>query len=211
MMKNWSFYDLVTELIPFSLKGYSGKVAVYYATNDDPITVGYDSLPGIPFNISLSRGYPVIHARIEAFGGTGYRMFFGWIQIVTSVYRKSHDQKTASTKTFVSVDIAPAFQDSGIPFAAYGVLPQLFDAPCLNLGNNVELTWTADTFLTTVPMRSREEEIERLSGFRWGYSENDLPEERPKLLPLQVTDGQVWNQHLTCLRKEYSHWRFKNA
>ncbi len=46
-MNNWSFYDSVTGLIPFKLKGYNGKVSVYYGVNDDPIKVGFDSLPGI--------------------------------------------------------------------------------------------------------------------------------------------------------------------
>ena len=83
-MNNWSFYDCAAELIPFNLKGYNGKVSVYYGVNDDPIKVGFNSLPGIPFDIQLSRGYPIIHARIETYAGSGYRMFCGWIQIVTS-------------------------------------------------------------------------------------------------------------------------------
>jgi len=87
----------------------------------------------------LSRGYPIIHARIEAYAGSGYRMLCGWIQIVTSVYLDSHDNENAWSETFVSADIAPAFQEIEFPFASYGYLPQLFDAPCLNLGNHVEL------------------------------------------------------------------------
>jgi hypothetical protein len=91
-------------------------------------------------------------------------------------------------------------------------LPSFFDAPCLNLGNNAELTWVADTFLVTVPVRSRQEEISWLLGFRWGYQEYDNPEENPvTVLPLEVTDGDVWNSHLSFLRGELEDWRFKEA
>jgi hypothetical protein len=115
---------------------------------------------------------------------------------VTSVYLDSRDRKKARSETFVSADVAPSFHEADAPFSSYGYLPQLFDAPCLNLGNYVELSWTADTFLTTVPVRSRDEEISWLLGFRGGYVENDILDEKPTLLPLEVTDGQVWNKHL---------------
>lgn len=207
---SWIFYDRVAKSIPFDLKGYNGEMSVYYGVNDDPMKVGFDSLPGLPFDINLSRGYPIVHARIENYEGSGYRMFCGWIQIVTSVYMDSHDKEKARSETFVSVDVAPAFQESDIPFASYGNLSQLFDAPCLNLGNYAELSWTADTFLTTVPVRSRDEEISWLLGFRWGYVENDIPDVKPALLPLEVTDEWIWNKHIAYLRKKYSSWRFKS-
>ena len=210
-MCNWSFYESVTKVIPFNLKGYKGKVSVYYGVNDDPIRAGFDSLPQIGFDINLCRGYPIIHARIEDYEGSGYRMFCGWIQIVTSVYLDAGDNKKTRSETFVATDIAPAFEEAEMPFASYGYLPQLFDAPCLNLGDYAELRWTADTFLTTVPMRSRDEEISWLLGFRWGYIENDIPDEKPILLPLEITNEQIWNDHAAYLRQQYGQWRFKNA
>ena len=210
-MNDWSFYNCAAELIPFKLKGYNGIVSVYYGVNNDPIRVGFDSLAGIHFDLQLSRGYPVIHARVENYEGSGYRMFCGWIQIVTSIYLDSHDHEKARSETFVSADIAPSIEESEIPFASYGYLPQLFDAPCRNLGNYAELRWTAHSFLTTVPLRSRDEEITCLAGFRWGHLETDVPDEKPALLPLEVTDGKAWNQHLAFLRQQYSHWRFKSA
>lgn len=78
-MKYWPSYNHVRELIPFTMKGCRGLVAVYYGANNDPRMVGFDSLPGIGFDLGLSRGYPVIHAHFENFDGTGYRMFCGWI------------------------------------------------------------------------------------------------------------------------------------
>jgi hypothetical protein len=210
-MDNWSFYDRATMLIPFNLKGYNGKVSVYYGVNDNPIKVGFDSLAGLNFDIDGCRGYPVMHALIESYEGSGYRTFCGWVQIVTNVYFDSHNREESRTETFVSMDVAPAFQESDIPFASYGNMPQLFDAPCLNLGKYAELRWTADTFLTSIPTRSRDEEVSWLLGFRWGYLEKDIPNEKPTLLPLEVTEPQVWNKHLPYLREQYRSWKFKNA
>ena len=210
-MNSWSFYDLVNKTFPFNLKGYEGKVSVYYGVNDDPVKVGFDSLAGLNFNINRCRGYPVMHARIESYEGSGYRTFCGWIQMVTGTYFDSHNKAATKTETFVSTDVAPAFQQADIPFASYGNLPQLFDAPCLNLGKYAELRWTADTFLTSIPTRSREEEIAWLLGFQWGYAENDNPNERPTLFPLEVTNPTIWNNYLPYLRGQYTSWKFKEA
>jgi hypothetical protein len=208
-MDEWSWHDRTAASIPFTLKGRKGQVAVSYGMNDDPVKAGFDSLPGLNFDIDRCRGYPAMHARIESYEGSGYRTFCGWIQIVTNIYLDSHEPGQATPETFVSIDVAPAFQELKIPFASHGNLPQFFDAPCLNLGGYAELRWTADTFLTSIPTRSRDEEIAWLLGFRWGYTENDIPGESPTLLPLEVTDAQVWNQHLPFLREQYESWKFK--
>jgi hypothetical protein len=208
-MNSWSFYENAAKLIPFTLKGYHGQVSIYYDVNDDPCKVGFDSLSGIHFNINSSLGYPVIHARVDEYEGSGYRMFCGWIQIITSIYRDSHDPKVARSKTFISTDSAPAFAGTDIPFAAYGYLPQLFDAPCLNLRGAAHLTWTADTFLTSVPLRAKNEPIEWLAGFCWGYEESDLPEAKPVLHPLKITNGNTWNRHLPYLQEQFGEWEFE--
>ena len=53
-----------------------------------------------------------------------------------------------STEIYVTTDVIPAFQEFEIPFLSYGISPQLFDAPCMNLGKYAELKWTADSYLT---------------------------------------------------------------
>jgi hypothetical protein len=210
-MSHWSLYDRAAALIPFSLRERSGTVAVYYALNDDPIHAGFDFLAGLNFTVDQCRGNPVIHARVERYAGSGYRTLCGWIQVVTAVYRDSHDREEARTTTRVSVDDVPALAGSDVPYVSFGNLPQLFDAPCHNLGESAELRWMADTFLTTLPLRSRDEEIEWLLGFRWGYLEDDRPDQKPILLPLEVTDARAWNGHLPLLAREYGGWRFKGA
>jgi len=208
-MDDWSLHNRIAESIPFKLKGHDGKVSVFYGSDDDPIKAGFDSLAGLNIDIDRCHGYPVMHARIESYGGSGYRTICGWVQIVTNIYFDSHDTEKAKSETFVSMDVAPVFQDTNIPFAAYGNLPQIFDAPCLNLRQYAKLRWIADTFLTSVPTRSRDEEVLWLLGFRWGYIETDIPGDRPELLPLEVTDAQVWNKHLPYLREQHRSWKFK--
>lgn len=211
LMDNWSFYDRATASIPFNLKGYNGNVVVYYGINNDSLKAGFDSLPGLNFDINLSLGYPAMHARIEGYEGTGYRTICGWLQIVTNTYLDSQNRGTAKTETFISADVIPSLQEFDIPFASFGNLPQLFDAPSLNLGKYAELHWTADTFLTTFPIRSKGEEVSWLLGFRWGYIENDVPNQKPVLLPFEVTEAQVWNNYLPYLRDQYKGWKFKDA
>ena len=122
------------------------------------------------------------------------------------------DQQWADARRSCSVDVAPAMSETGLPFAVFGILPSFFDAPCRNLGENMALRWAADTFLTTVPLRSRDEEISRLLGFRWGYYEYaPALEKAVTLLPLEATGAQAWNNHLVFLSREYAAWRFRQA
>ncbi|MFB3923932.1 MAG: hypothetical protein ACE145_19595 [Terriglobia bacterium] len=202
----------IKERIPFSLNGRSGNVTISYGRNGDPASAGFDIIPGLKLDIAVCRGYPAIHAVIDTYHGSGYRTFCGWLQVVTDMYYNSYDAAQAPVETAVFADMAPSMEDLGGPFTSFGNLPQFFDAPCKNLYGHAKLRWVADTFLTTVPMRSKAEEISRLLGFRWGYVEYDTPEQRPvSVLPLEVTDIQVWNGFLPFLRKKFPAWRFANA
>ena len=206
------YFPKAQKQIPFTLAGCQGQVAVYYGPNHDVVKAGFDALPGIPFPITLCEGYPAMQAQIESYAGAGYRMICGWIQIVTREELASTGQDWADARRSCSVDVAPAMSDTGVPFAVFGALPSLFDAPCRNLGNNVALKWTADTFLTTTPFRSRNEKTTWLAGFRWGYYEYAPSLERAVTLqPLEVTGAEVWNEHLPFLRREFDAWKFMEA
>jgi hypothetical protein len=208
------YFPNAQQKIPFVLAGREGHVAVYYGPDDDPVKAGFDHIPGIHFPLDLCLGYPVMQVEIESYAGFGYRTLCGWIQIVTREERSvTADGEPTDVRRSCSIDVIPSMRGLGMPFATFGELPLFFDAPCRNLGDSTELTWTADTFLTTVPVRSsQKEKISRLLGFRWGYQEYDNPTERPvTLLPLVVTDAQAWNDHLPFLRQEFSDWRFEEA
>jgi hypothetical protein len=131
--------------------------------------------------------------------------------VVTNLRWRAHDGQQTQPEASASVDICPSMSESGLPFYAFGSLPQLFDAPCRNLGDSAELRWTADTFLTTVPLRSRDEGLSWLAGFRWGYTESDIPGQKPVLLPLEITGAQAWNEQLPVLQRECGNWRFAPA
>jgi hypothetical protein len=211
-MSTNSYDSKAQRLVPFTLQGRRGRVAVYYGPNDDAVKAGFDAVPGIDFPIDLCLGYPVMQAQIESYAGSGYRTLCGWIQIITREWYAKADTERTGLKRSCSIDLAPSMYGTGVPWTCFGSLPSLFDAPCLNLGDNAELTWIADTFLTTIPLRSRDEKIRWLLGFRWGYREYDACAEKPvELLPLEITDAQVWNRHLPFLCKEFDVWRFEQV
>ena len=209
-MNVWSLYNEPAMVIPFKLHKHDGRVVIYYGKNDDPVKVGFDIIPNLNFDINLCLGFPVMHARIDNYSGSGYRLLFGWIQIITDeFYRSSEKGKKEKFEKQKSVDMVPSMHKKGIPFISFGFLPELFDSPCHNIGNNTKLRWVADTFLTTVPMRSDEEKIFHLAGFRWGYIEYDDPKQNPpSILPLQAIGKDVWNSHLPLLRKQFKKWKF---
>jgi hypothetical protein len=211
MNESWNLFAAPAAHIPFTLQGYPGLLRVYYGTNTDAAKSGFDFLAGLRFNPDICKGYPVVHARIEDYAGSGYRTVCAWIQLVTRVEGSAHTQPAAQGQHSVSRDIAPALEDLAMPFVCLGNLPQFFDAPCMNLNDSAWLRWSADTFLTTLPMRSRDEAIQCLAAFRWGYDENNLPESTPVLHPLQVTGAEAWNSHLPFLRGAFPHWRFMEA
>jgi hypothetical protein len=211
-MRSEPIFHEFQKMLSFTLAGYQGSIAVYYGPDNDPVKAGFDHIPGLTIPLNLCLGYPVMQAEIESYTGSGYRMLCGWIQIITREVLAKADQGREDTHRSYSIDLIPTMNDLGSPFSTVGFLPSCFDAPCRNLGDNVKLTWTADTFLTTVPLRTRQEEISWLAGFRWGYREYAPSEEKPvELLPLEITDVQAWNSHLAFLRNEFKSWRFQQA
>ena len=187
-------------------------MAVRYGVTEDPVNVGFDVIPGIPFDVGLCRGYPNIHGVIDRYDGSGYRGLCAWIQVITGKRYRTVDDRTAPADTAMDIDKLPSLAGIDMPFAVFGRLPEWFDAPCRNLNGAKRLHWTADTFLTTLPVRSRNESIRHLAGFRWGYLEYDPAAHRPvSPLPLEVTGAEAWNGLLAFLRKASPGWRFAAA
>ena len=201
--------DLPVRSIPFTLFGRRGQLAVRYGVTVDPEALGFDVIPGLGLHPEACRGYPTIHATLEHYRGAGYRTLCGWIQVITAERHRAGIAAAASPDTSIAVDQFPSMVGIDMPFAIAGFLPELFDAPCGNLNGYDRLRWTADTFLTTVPLRSRTEPIHRLAGVRWGYISDTTHKDRPvSPLPLEVTGGQAWNALLPLLRTRFPDWRF---
>jgi hypothetical protein len=196
-------------IIPFTLHGRSGKVAVTYGVTEDPVVSGFDVVPGVGANIAACRGYPTIEGVIESYEGSGYRELVGWVQIVTGKRYRTVDNSTAPAATDRSIDKFPSMMDIDIPFVSFGIFPKLFDAPCANLNGYARLQFVADSFLTTAPLRSRDEEIHRLLGIRWGYVEYEDPQRHPvSPIPVSVTGAEAWNEFVPFLRQKFPGWRF---
>lgn len=194
--------------LPFTLHERNGEVEVHYATNDDVVKSGFDILKNLNFDPQRCLGYPTMHARIAHYGGTGYRTACCWIQVITDRFYATPESKVAQ-EISVGVDCASAMKALGVPFFSYGYLPEIYDAPCNNLGSHSKLECVADTFLTSMPSRANGDMIHRLAGFRWGYIESDVQgQRRVELLPLQVTTPDAWNKHLALMRNEFPAMHF---
>ncbi len=51
--------------------------------------------------------------------------------------------------------------------------------------------------------------IQRVVGYQWGYIEYAQDEKRPvEILPLKVTDGSQWQEHLSVLQSEFGAWQY---
>ena len=204
-----SWYQTQPTTISFALKDRPGQVSVYYGSNTDPVKAGFDALPAFTLDLKETLGYPCVHAIIEQYAGSGYRALCGWVQIVTDDWYDDVTGGAHPAKHAVSIDMAPALASLNQPYACVGILPQFFDAPCENIGPYTKLVWVADTFLTTVPVRSRQEPVHRLLGFRWGYVEYAKDLNRSvEILPLQVSEPRMWTHHLAVLRQQFPDWRF---
>jgi hypothetical protein len=184
-------------VLPYRLRGYDGRVSVYYAENRAPVRWVFD-VPGMlasPFDLALARGYPVCEARI-AYGGSGSRALMGWNQLVTN-----RDAQTGRQET--SVDLFPIAAHLGSPFAVFGSAPTMFDAPA-NPDHETE-NWLADTFLAVCPDVGRTRRVAALLGFRWGYA---LRERRARSLPVEPVGPDAWDQYLPLLRDRFADWEF---
>lgn len=180
-----------------------------YQANDSVKRSGFDLLQNVGFDVNMCKGYPVLHARITDYKGTGYRTACCWIQTITGSYYTDLDSKTESYQS-VDIDVSPLLKKAGIPFFAYGYLPEVYDAPCNNLGIAPKLKWVADTFLTTMPSPINNNVIGYLLGFRWGYIEyDDSGKRKVEMLPLEITDATVWNNFIPKLQGDFPGFAFE--
>lgn len=98
------------------------------------------------------------------------------------------------------LDVDDDLRRAGVPYFAYGFPPELYDAPCKNLGNNEELTWTAYIYLVDIPSRMNHNKLSYIAGFSWGYIDNYKG--LVSLLDFRLLTSSAWNNHLPFLQRE---------
>ncbi len=179
--------------IEFVHQGRSGRIRVACSPSLDPSSIGKPE---------RTRGFPQCTARLE-FELGGYAAFFGWIQLVRSTDNLSNGAE-------FEIDPLGWFPDSRSPYAFFGLLPTLFDAP--SRGRRRPLTWLAHSFLATTPIYNVVERVLGLrqvvwaAGFEWGFQITDHA--KIELLPIRQTGPADWSRVLPALRREYRTWRF---
>ena len=180
--------------LPFHLRGYDGRVSVFYGVSRDPRATGFDLL-NLPFDLALTLGYPTLRATI-AYDAPGYRGYMGWIQLITN-------RDPANGAASASVDLLPIQAGGDFPFVPFGIAPAFFDAPS-NPDHETE-DWIADTFLAFCPDIARTRRVAALLGFRCGYA---LRERQASPLPLTASDAAAWDACLPTLRGQFPTWEF---
>lgn len=181
--------------IPFRHAGHEGKVLVRFRPSRSSVESGFDFF-GKSYSRIDAAGFPTMRASVS-YDGAGYRRFFGWIQFV------DHDFGNGRRPASV-VDVPPALIGFGVPFAALGECPVLFDSPATAPRRSG--SFRAQAFLCAVSLVDRKIPIRPLAGFSWGYDIDDGLSIRPcapKKLPLKA-----WRGHLPLLKRICPRWAY---
>lgn len=182
--------------IPILLRGNNEVLTVEYTKNTSAFESGFDALD-VPFPKECCIGYPTMYAYFQNMQLTGYKRYCGFIQFVQRV---EHRNGIICTKLLLDVD--EHFRQIGNPYFSYGYPASLFDAPCKNLGNCDRLTWTAFTYLVDMPSRMNHNELKYITGFSWGYIEE---EHGPiKLLDLEMLTDKKFEEHYQSISDHYA-------
>jgi hypothetical protein len=170
--------------LPFSLAGAPGHVDVVVAVNTDPLALGCRP---------AARGFPYCSASVNH-PARGYTAALGWIQLVRST-------DGASGGASFEMDPFEPLGSTTHPFAFFGFLPTLFDAPSREpIG---DMAWTAHSFLCRLGERTQH--TRALLGFSWGFliRHHTITPHGPAVL-----DPADWNEHLTMLAHQHPGWSF---
>jgi len=173
--------------LAFTLAGARGHVTIAVAVNTDPEELGCRP---------AARGFPYCSASLDH-PARGYAAALGWIQLV-----RSTDGSTAGE----SFEMDP-FEPLGRvdhPFAFFGFLPTLFDAPSREPLSDMD--WTAHSFLCQLGEQDRE--AQAITGFSWGFFIRD------KTITLWGPDPlapEDWEMHHPVLAREHPRWSFASG
>jgi hypothetical protein len=178
--------------VPFSLRGRSGLIAVSVTPNSEPDSIGYALLTGAA-TADAARGYPICRATVT-YPAQGYAAMFGWIQVVRS---------TDSGNGEFELDPIAFYRGLPVPFAFFGVRPELFDAPSRE--SRYDLEWEAHSFLCVSPDAVISRRVQAIVGFSWGFT---VSRGEIEFALLRVLGSPDWDGHLGLLGGGYSDWTF---
>ena len=177
--------------VGFSLRGLDGAIDVSVTSNTDPASLGYALLFGGGAAES-ARGFPVCRASVS-YPADGYAAMFGWTQMVRS---------TDAGGDF-EMDPIAIYRDVGTPWAWYGLLPELFDAPSREARHDMD--WEAHSFLCVSPDAVITPRVQAIAGFSWGFTIAGSQFTFAVPAPLGPA---AWDSHLDLLRSSYPAWSF---
>jgi hypothetical protein len=175
--------------LPFNMDGAPGRVAVAVDVNDDPESLGCTP---------AARGFPYCNATVRH-PARGYAAALGWIQLVRS---------TDGTSGGDEFELDP-YEPLGRvphPFAFFGFLPTLFDAPSRE--PVIDMDWLAHAFLCRLTEAGADRQIASLAGFAWGFSARagNIEVTGPETLP-----REAWDSHRRLLVSDYPGWSFASS
>jgi hypothetical protein len=177
--------------IGFTLRGLDGRIDVTLTRNSDPESLGYSLLSGGE-PVEFARDFPVCHATVT-YPADGYAAVFGWTQMVRS---------TDGGDDF-EMDPIAIYRDVHIPFAWYGLKPELFDAPSRE--DRRDLVWEAHSFLCVSPDAVLTPRVQAIAGFGWGFT---ITSGHITTTPPMQLGPDAWDAHLSLLRVSYPKWAF---
>jgi hypothetical protein len=168
----------------FSFAGAQGQVDVVVAVNANPQTLGCRP---------AAKGFPYCTASVTH-PARGYAAAMGWIQLVGST-------DDASRGTSFEMDPFEPLGPVSYPFAFFGFLPTLFDAPSRETISNMD--WTAHSFLCR--LAEHRHQTSAILGFSWGFTIDDgtITLRGPEAL-----GSQDWDAHRSTLEREHPGWSF---
>lgn len=177
----------------FGYLNHTGSVHVRCGAVSDPLAIGQSA---------DAEGFPVCMATVR-YSGQGYQAFCGWVQLVRSTDNKSGGRE-------FEMDPLYMFQDAPSPYAFYGLVPSLFDAP--SRAALKELNWVAHSFLAMTPLTEdlfanlKHRRVTPVAGFSWGFDIDSRG--KISLHHLARLTDPDWRGHLSVLQREYPTWQF---
>jgi hypothetical protein len=175
--------------LPFQMGGAPGRVAVAVDVNDDPEALGC---------APAARGFPYCTATVSH-PARGYAAAFGWIQLVCSTDGVSGGDE-------FELDPYEPLGALPHPFAFFGFLPTLFDAPSRD--PVIDMDWLAHSFLCRLTGVGATRQITALAGFAWGFSARG-----GRITPTgpEALAREAWDSHRQLLASEYPEWSFSGS